>query len=136
MNKYLEMRSICLIEPETEEFVQVTYLCDLDSNMYEDEILDTCGGLRNVGMANDKEFMALGLYPVSLYYEKEGKTMRARENSMSEFDLVEDNIYRPNTDGINLLCRIKHLKKKRQQAAVKYAPVFFVQIFLNFFRKK
>mgnify|MGYP006874111446 FL=1 len=79
MNKYLEMRSICLIEPETEEFVQVTYLCDLDSNMYEDEILDTCGGLRNVGMANDKEFMALGLYPVSLYYEKEGKTMRARE---------------------------------------------------------
>ena len=52
MNKYLEMRSICLIEPETEEFVQVTYLCDLDSNMYEDEILDTCGGLRNVGMAN------------------------------------------------------------------------------------
>ena len=57
MNKYLEMRSICLIEPETEEFVQVTYLCDLDSNMYEDEILDTCGGLRNVGMANDKEFM-------------------------------------------------------------------------------
>ena len=36
---------------------------------------------------------------------------------MSEFDLVEDNIYRPNTDGINLLCRIKHLKKKRQQAA-------------------
>ena len=41
MNKYLEMRSICLIEPETEEFVQVTYLCDLDSNMYEDEILDT-----------------------------------------------------------------------------------------------
>lgn len=117
MNKYLEMRSICLIEPETEEFVQVTYLCDLDSNMYEDEILDTCGGLRNVGMANDKEFMALGLYPVSLYYEKEGKTMRARENSISEFDLVEDNIYKPNTDGINLLCRIKHLKKKRQQAA-------------------
>ena len=136
MNKYLEMRSICLIEPETEEFVQVTYLCDLDSNMYEDEILDTCGGLRNVGMANlttvkqsEKQIatqkikstfgssnMVAIIVPAG-DYEKEGKTMRARENSMSEFELVEDNIYRPNTDGINLLCRIKHLKKKRQQAA-------------------
>ena len=27
MNKYLEMRSICLIEPETEEFVQVNVSC-------------------------------------------------------------------------------------------------------------
>lgn len=116
MNKYLEMRSVCLIEPETDEFVQVTYLCNLDSCIGENEILNECGGLRNVGMANDKEFMALGLYPVSLYYEKEGRTMRARENSMSEFDLVEDNIYKPNTEGINLLCRIKHLKRKKQAA--------------------
>ena len=58
MNKYLEMRSICLIEPETEEFVQVTYLCDLDSNMYEDEILNTCGGLRNVGMATRNSWLS------------------------------------------------------------------------------
>ena len=27
ISKYLEMRNLVLIEPETDEFVQVTYLC-------------------------------------------------------------------------------------------------------------
>lgn len=112
-NKYLELRNLVLIEPETDEFVQVTYLCDLDSRIAENDLLDTYGNLKNVGMANDKSFMALGLYPLSIFYERGGNTIRARENSLDEFELVENenNVYKPKTSaGVKLLCRIKHLK--------------------------
>ena len=95
ISKYLEMRNLVLIEPETDEFVQVTYLCDMDSHMSESEILNRLGGLRDVGNANDKVFMSLGLYPVSIYYERDGRVMRSRENSMTDFEAVEDNVYRP-----------------------------------------
>ncbi len=86
ISKYLEMRNLVLIEPETNKFVQVTYLCDMDSHMSESEILNRLGGLRDVGNANDKVFMSLGLYPVSIYYERDGRVMRSRENSMTDFE--------------------------------------------------
>ena len=90
-----------MIEPENDELVQVSYLCDMDSQIWEDELLNECGDIRSVG-----------IYPVSINYEKDGTTVRARENSMLEFDWVEDNIYKPNKNGINLLCRMKHLKER------------------------
>ena len=126
MAKYLELRNICMIEPENDELVQVSYLCDMDSQIWEDELLNECGDIRSVGMANDKVFMSLGIYPVSINYEKDGTTVRARENSMLEFDWVEDNIYKPNKNGINLLCRMKHLKER---AAGETGCFFFLKKF-------
>ena len=108
MAKYLELRNICLIEPENDELVQVSYLCDMDSQVWEDELLDGCGDIRSVGMANDRVFMKLGIYPISINYEKNGTVVRARENSMTEFDWVD----KPNKNGINLICRMKHLKER------------------------
>lgn len=105
ISKYLEMRNLVLIEPETDEFVQVTYLCDMDSHMSESEILNRLGGLRDVGNANDKVFMSLGLYPVSIYYERDGRVMRSRENSMTDFEAVEDNVYKPKQGAMSLLYR-------------------------------
>lgn len=117
ISKYLEMRNLVLIEPETDEFVQVTYLCDMDSHMSESEILNKLGGLRDVGNANDKIFMALGLYPISIYYERDGKVMRSRENSIDDFEIVEDNVYKPKQEAMPLLYRIKNLQKRSMQAA-------------------
>ena len=117
ISKYLEMRNLVLIEPETKEFVQVTYLCDMDSHITESELLNKLGGLKNVGNANDKIFMSLGLYPVSVYYERDGKIMRARENSIDNFELTENNLYKPKQEGIALLYRMKNLMKKNMQAA-------------------
>ena len=116
ISKYLEMRNLVLIEPETNEFVQVTYLCDMDSHMSESEILNRLGGLRDVGNANDKVFMSLGLYPVSVYYERDGSVMRSRENSMTDFEAVEDNVYRPKQGAMSLLYRMKNLQKNMQAA--------------------
>ena len=116
ISKYLEMRNLVLIEPETDEFVQVTYLCDMDSHMSESEILNRLGGLRDVGNANDKVFMSLGLYPVSIYYERDGRVMRSRENSMTDFEAVEDNVYRPKHGAMSLLYRMKNLQKNMQAA--------------------
>lgn len=116
ISKYLEMRNLVLIEPETNEFVQVTYLCDMDSHMSESEILNRLGGLRDVGNANDKVFMSLGLYPVSIYYERDGRVMRSRENSMTDFEAVEDNVYRPKQEAMSLLYRMKNLQKNMQAA--------------------
>lgn len=116
ISKYLEMRNLVLIEPETDEFVQVTYLCDMDSHMSESEILNRLGGLRDVGNANDKLFMSLGLYPVSIYYERDGRVMRSRENSMTDFEAVEDNVYRPKQEAMSLLYRMKNLQKNMQAA--------------------
>lgn len=116
ISKYLEMRNLVLIEPETDEFVQVTYLCDIDSHMSESEILNRLGGLRDVGNANDKVFMSLGLYPVSIYYERDGRVMRSRENSMTDFEAVEDNVYRPKQEAMSLLYRMKNLQKNMQAA--------------------
>lgn len=110
------MRNLVLIEPETDEFVQVTYLCDMDSHMSESEILNRLGGLRDVGNANDKVFMSLGLYPVSIYYERDGRVMRSRENSMTDFEAVEDNVYRPKQEAMSLLYRMKNLQKNMQAA--------------------
>lgn len=116
ISKYLEMRNLVLIEPETDEFVQVTYLCDMDSHMSESEILNRLGGLRDVGNANDKVFMSLCLYPVSIYYERDGRVMRSRENSMTDFEAVEDNVYRPKQEAMSLLYRMKNLQKNMQAA--------------------
>lgn len=116
ISKYLEMRNLVLIEPETNEFVQVTYLCDMDSHMSESEILNRLEGLRDVGNANDKVFMSLGLYPVSIYYERDGRVMRSRENSMTDFEAVEDNVYRPKQGAMSLLYRMKNLQKNMQAA--------------------
>ncbi|WP_368370598.1 hypothetical protein [Ruminococcus sp. RTP21484sp1_RTP31023st1_H8_RTP31023_210422] len=116
ISKYLEMRNLVLIEPETDEFVQVTYLCDMDSHMSESEILNRLGGLRDVGNANDKVFMSLGLYPVSIYYGRDGRVMRSRENSMTDFEAVEDNVYRPKQGAMSLLYRMKNLQKNVQAA--------------------
>lgn len=116
ISKYLEMRNLVLIEPETDEFVQVTYLCDMDSHMSESEILNRLGGLRDVGNANDKVFMSLGLYPVSIYYERDGRVMRSRENSMTDFEAVEDNVYKPKQGVMSLLYRMKNLQKNMQAA--------------------
>lgn len=116
ISKYLEMRNLVLIEPETDEFVQVTYLCDMDSHMSESEILNRLGGLRDVGNANDKVFMSLGLYPVSIYYERDGRVMRSRENSMTDFEAVEDNVYKPKQWAMSLLYRMKNLQKNMQAA--------------------
>ena len=116
ISKYLEMRNLVLIEPETDEFVQVTYLCDMDSHMSESEILNRLGGLRDVGNANDKVFMSLGLYPVSIYYERDGRVMRSRENSMTDFEAVEDTVYRPKQEAMSLLYRMKNLQKNMQAA--------------------
>lgn len=116
ISKYLEMRNLVLIEPESDEFVQVTYLCDMDSHMSESEILNRLGGLRDVGNANDKVFMSLGLYPVSIYYERDGRVMRSRENSMTDFEAVEDNVYRPKQEAMSLLYRMKNLQKNMQAA--------------------
>lgn len=116
ISKYLEMRNLVLIEPETNEFVQVTYLCDMDSHMSESEILNRLGGLRDVGNANDKVFMSLGLYPVSIYYERDGRVMRSRENSMTDFEAAEDNVYRPKQGAMSLLYRMKNLQKNMQAA--------------------
>ena len=116
ISKYLEMRNLVLIEPETDEFVQVTYLCDMDSHMSESEILNRLGGLRDVGNANDKVFMSLGLYPVSIYYERDGRVMRSRENSMTDFEAVEDNVYRPKQGAMSLLSRMKNLQNYMQAA--------------------
>ena len=116
ISKYLEMRNLVLIEPETDEFVQVTYLCDMDSHMSESEILNRLGGLRDVGNANDKVFMSLGLYPVSIYYERDGRVMRSREKSMTDFEAVEDNVYKPKQEAMSLLYRIKNLQKNMQAA--------------------
>ena len=116
ISKYLEMRNLVLIEPETDEFVQVTYLCDMDSHMSESVILNRLGGLRDVGNANDKVFMSLGLYPVSIYYERDGRVMRSRENSMTDFEAVEDNVYRPKQEAMSLLYRMKNLQKNMQAA--------------------
>lgn len=63
ISKYLEMRNLVLIEPETDEFVQVTYLCDMDSHMSESEILNRLGGLRDVGNANDKSLYVSWFIP-------------------------------------------------------------------------
>ena len=111
ISKYLEMRNLVLIEPETKEFVQVTYLCDMDSHITESELLN------KLGNANDKIFMSLGLYPVSVYYERDGKIMRSRENSIDNFELTENNLYKPKQEGIALLYRMKNLMKKNMQAA-------------------
>lgn len=116
ISKYLEMRNLVLIEPETDEFVQVTYLCDMDSHMSESEILNRLGGLRDVGNANDKVFMSLGLYPVSIYYERDGRVMRSCENSMTDFEAVEDNVYKPKQGAMSLLYRMKNLQKNMQAA--------------------
>lgn len=116
ISKYLEMRNLVLIEPETDEFVQVTYLCDMDSHMSESEILNRLGGLRDVGNANDKVFMSLGLYPVYIYYERDGRVMRSRENSMTDFEAVEDNVYKPKQGAMSLLYRMKNLQKNMQAA--------------------
>lgn len=107
---YLELRNICITEPETDELVQVSYLCDIDAAISENTFFDTYGCIKNIGMANDKTFMQLGIYPVAVYYERNGKTVRARENSMDDFEYVSNNIYKPNQNGLNMLYRLQRKK--------------------------
>ena len=118
INRYMELRNLVLIEPETQEFVQLSYLCDIDSQLTESELLDNYGGIRNVGIASDKSFFKIGLYLVSLYYERNGATMREKENPMDGFVLVSGNIYKPNQLGMETLYKMKrNNKKKNRQAA-------------------
>ena len=86
------------------------------SHMSESEILNRLGGLRDVGNANDKVFMSLGLYPVSIYYERDGRVMRSRENSMTDFEAVEDNVYKTKQGAMSLLSWMNNLQKNMQAA--------------------
>lgn len=117
INRYLELRSICLFEPETEEFVQLTYLCDIDFEISTNQLLDSYGSLRSIGIAKDKSFMQLGVFPVAIRYERQGHLKRAHDNFIDDiFEHVSKNIYRPNKNGISLLCRMKHLRMKEAAA--------------------
>ncbi len=106
----LELRNLCI--SEADELVQIEYLCELDSSISEEAIIDSCGQLKNLGMANDKKFMKMGMYPLSVYYEKNGKVKRNRINPLDEFDLLEGNIYSFNQRGANLLRKWNHIQKQ------------------------
>lgn len=106
---------MCMFEPDTDEFVQVTYLCGMDSHISENELLDCLGGIKNVGLAQDKEFMELGLFPLSVIYERNGVVKREKENPMDGFQKVSDNVYMPIGNGVNIVCRMYHLKNKTSQ---------------------
>lgn len=89
-----QMRNLVLMEPETGEIVQIAYLCDADLS---EQVFDKYS-LRELGTANNQMFFQLGIYPVSIYYEKAGKVIRTRENTFEkEFDCISDNTYRVNT---------------------------------------
>lgn len=108
MANYLELRSMCIFEPTTEELVQVTYLCELDAHVSEHELINICGGsIKDVGLANDKPFMLCGMFPLSVIYEKGG--ILKGKNSIKEFKKVEDNMYIPVNDGVGLICRMHYL---------------------------
>lgn len=110
-DKYLELRNICLIEPETDEFLQMTYLCKVDASFSEKDFLEVYKDLRGISLAKDTSFMRkLGIYPVSLLYEKKGHVMRAKENDMSEFDFVEGNLYKTNNRDIKGLLSVYNKK--------------------------
>lgn len=42
--------------------------------------------------------------------------MRSRENSMTDFEAVEDNVYKPKQGAMSLLYRMKNLQKNMQAA--------------------
>lgn len=118
--KCLELRSICLFDYDTQEFVQIDYICGLDEELSETEIINHCGGtIKSVGLANDKDFMKLGMFPISIIYEREGSVKRAKQNSMDGFikSDTDNGVYIPVNEGISLMCRMQHLNYLQRKKA-------------------
>lgn len=111
-----ELRNICLIDPDTDEFVQLTYFCEMDSSLTESDLLEKYKTIKGVGLAKDSSIMKLGVYPIYLCYSKNGAIKREKENDMSDFVKVEGNVYKPNKDMMGLLARMKKNNKKRNAA--------------------
>lgn len=115
--KLMQMRNICIVEPKTNEFFQMSYLCDEECGGEVEEALERkYKSLHQMASERDKEFMKLGIYPVSLHYERNGR-VRARENSMSGFRLECENRYRLEEKGISILKKMKCLQKQVQEQA-------------------
>lgn len=112
----LQMRNACLFDNETKEFVQIQYLCDADSTFNVEESLYSHHCLKDIGNASDKTFMAHGMFPVSIRYEKNGSLCRERENHISDYFLLgKNNIYTPCNEGVKLVCRMVHLQERRKK---------------------
>lgn len=98
--KLLELRNICFAEGD--DFVQMSYLCGVDST--EDigrRLLEKFGSLHEMGMASMGKFLNLGIYPASICYERGCETLRNMENDLEEdFECVHGNIYRTDDNSI------------------------------------
>lgn len=97
----MELRSLCIVDPVTDEVLQLSFLCHLDTALYEaineDVLLARFGTIKKIGCAKDKSFIKLGIYPVSIAYEKHNKIVRQKENSLSDFEQIDKNIYKPSS---------------------------------------
>lgn len=103
--KLLELRSLCFSEGE--EFLQMSYLCGVDSSADVGEILtEKLGSLRNISAASMGKFMNLGIFPASIVYERGGEVLRSMENPLDGFQKVYGNIYRPTNDGVSIAHRL------------------------------
>lgn len=119
--KLLEARTVCLFEPEEDEFVQVDYLCGMDAELSEDDIISLCGGtIKDVGFANDKKFMQIGMYPIYLIYERGGSLIREKQNPINGIFKKNEggfNVYEPVGEGVTLTSRMHYLHNKKKKAA-------------------
>ncbi len=110
----MQMRNFCEFDENTGEFIQIQYLCDADSTVYDIEAaLNSIGSIKDIGNSPDKTFMKHGMFPVSIRYEKNGKVCRERENHICDDFKECDNIYIPTNDGLKLVCRMLHLQKRK-----------------------
>lgn len=81
---------------EGAEFLQLSYFCGIDSDEDIAEKLRSCiGSLKDIGTAQSGRFTRLGIFPVFLCYERNGKTVRSMENDTGYFRKVRGNIYAP-----------------------------------------
>ena len=113
-NIYMELRKIVLVEPADKEFVQLSYLCKTNSDISDEALMQVCGGtLKGLGTATDRMLGKLGIYPVSIYYERNGVTIREKENDTDGFKQTEDNRYLVDQTGME---KLKKLRKRRQAA--------------------
>lgn len=114
--EYMELRNIVLVEPESKEFVHLSYLGRVNENMTEARLLNACGGtLKGLGMSKVSMLLKIGIYPAYIYYERDGRVVRECENAMDGFDLVEDNIYQVNKNGMKTFTQMQ--RRKKQAAA-------------------
>lgn len=104
MEMMFEMRNICLYEPNTEEMVQLVYLTNIDDKILEGDLLQYFGNMEMVGFAKNNDFLTLGVFPISLHYEKNGKTLRERENVYG-FQKKGGNIYQVTGGNIGYIWR-------------------------------